>query len=349
MRGANTLRKGVMVITLTIAVLVTVFLMPLQTHATQWRWETVTSLKDPVGDDNGAGNYVYPEASEFQKGVLDLTGFTARFNRGYGIQFMVNLSKIGGNPRNFNTGFSLQEIQIYVHAKDGAPGSISTYGLNVIVRGPDAWQFAVIAPAYAPPWNAAMVLIYANGTVVKDPEGANISVKDNSIVINIPMKYVRSWSDNMKYWRYFVAVTPFDPKEPFGVMRLSTAPGKNVIGGANPSALNAGVAPRIMDLLAPTAAIQRRLLSSYDTRSGSPAVVAAVPYTKNYVLPQPVKTVTLTTTKTLPTTVTHYEYSTVTTTVTKLHEYYGSMTWGLMGLVILLAIVLAVLLERSRK
>lgn len=348
MRGVSTLRR-VVATTLTIAVLATVFIMSLQTNATQWRWETVTSLKDPAGDDKGMGNYVYPESSEFQKGVLDLTGFIAKFNRGYGIQFVVNLSKIGGNPRNFNAGFSLQEIQIYVHAKDGVPGSINTYGLNVVVRGPDAWQFAVIAPAYAPPWNAAMVLIYANGTVVKDPEGANISVEGNSIVINIPMKYVKSWSDNMKYWRYFVAVTPFNPKEPFGVMRLSTTPGKEVIGSVSPLMLGAGVAPKIMDLLAPNASAQYLMLKSCNIPSGSPAVVAAVPYAQSYVLPQPVKTATTTVTKTTSTTVTHYEYSTVTTTITKLREYYGSMTWGLMGLVILLAIAFAVLLERSRK
>jgi len=347
-REVNTLYKILPVLIL-IAVLATVLMISFQAYATQWRWETVTSLKDPVGDDKGVGNYVYPESSEFQKGVLDLTGFTAKFNRGYGVQFVVNLSKIGGNPRNFNTGFSLQEIQIYVHAKDGVPGSINTYGLNVVVRGPDAWQFAVIAPAYAPPWNAAMVLIYANGTVVKDPDGANVSVEGNSIVINVPMKYVKSWTSNMKYWRYFVVVTPFDPNEPFGIMRLSTTPGKDVVGSVSPLTLSAGVAPKIMDLLAPNTSAQYLMLKSYDIPSGSPAVVAAVPYAQGYVLPQPVKTVTLTTTKTLSTTVTHYEYSTVTTTVTKLREYYGSMTWGLMGLVILLAIVLAVLLERSRK
>jgi len=346
-RTKTTCKVGVAI--LTTLILVTLLTVPLQTQATHWKWETVTSLKDPVGDDKGVGNYLYPKASEYQKGVFDLTGFTARFNRGYGIQFIVNLSKLGGNPRGFNTGFSLQEIQIYVHAKDGASGSINTYGLNVAIRGPDAWQFAVITPAYAPPWNAGMVIIYANGTVVKDPAGANVSVAGNSIIVNIPMKYVKSWSDNMKNWRYVVAVMPFDPKEPFGIMRLSVAPSMYAVGGVSPLLLNAGIAPKIMDLLAPNASIQYSMLKSYDIRSGSPAVIAALPYIKGHALPQPVKTVTSTVTRTVSTVVTHYEYSTITTTVTRLHEYYGPMTWGLIGLVVLMAIVLAVLLERSRK
>ncbi len=311
-------------------------------------WETVFSMKDPAGDDNGPHTYVYPKLKAYEKGVLDLTGFTSRYNRRVGIEFIVNLSKIGDNIYNYSVGFSLQNIQIYVHAMDNVPGSIFTYGLNTVIRGVDAWQFALILPAEAPPWHARVVLIYANGSVLRNPSGLNVSVKGNSIMIYVPMKYVKTWVNNMEHWRYVVAVTAFDPHRPFGVMRVDVVPAKYAIGGAEPMALAAGIAPDIMDLLAPNSSIQYRILNSYDKQVGAPAVLAAVPYVHNHILPHPPRTVTVTTTSTVSTTLTHYVYSTITTTSIMLHEYYGRMTWGLIGLVILLVLVLAAVAGRCR-
>ncbi len=314
---------------------------------------TVFLMKDPLNDDYGNGTYVYPLSKSFVKGCLDLTGFKVLVNN-KAVIFQVNLSAIGGNPFNLSNGFSLQEIQIYVHTSSSSIGKTDTLGLNVWIRGIDAWQFMVIANGLKPSKSEFLsgkptsILAYYNGTLT---DSFKVMAENNSITITIPNKLIPTqWLNTVNKWRYVVAVTPFDIKRPYGVMIYSVKATNESVGGASEKAVKGGVQPMIMDLLAPNTSVQDLMLSNYNFTAGKLSVVAAVPYAKGYGIPQPPKTVTTTetTTKVQHETLTKYVYGTETITKAIIKEYYGVTTWWLIGLSMILLILLAAVMEKNR-
>ncbi len=314
----------------------------------------VFAMKDPLGDDYGNGEYVYPLNNSYVKGCLDLTGFKVLVSSDEVI-FKVNLSVLGGNPLNLSNGFSLQEIQIYVHTGNSYVGRTDTLGLNVWIRNIDAWQFMILVNGLKPSkpkfllGTPTSILMYYNGSL---RDSFNVNVKNNSIIISVPKAMIPSqWLNNINKWRYVVAVTPFDIEKPYGVMTYSVKATNESVGGATEDAVKAKVQPKLMDLLAPNTSAQYLMLSSYNSTTGRLAVIAAVPYLGGYGIPKPPKTVTttLTTTKTVHETVTKYVYGTETVTKAIIKEYYGVTTWWLIGLSMILLILLAALMEKERK
>jgi len=310
-------------------------------------------MKDPLGDDYGYGEYVYPLSNSYVKGCLDLTGFEVLLNSDRVI-FEINLSHLGGNPLNLSNGFSLQEIQIYVHAGNSYVGRTDTLGLNVWIRNIDSWQFMILVNGLKPSKSKFLsgtptsIILYYNGSL---RDSFKIGVMNNSIIVSVPKALIPSqWLNNVKEWRYVVALTPFDINNPYGVMTYSVKATNESVGGAAEEAIKAEVQPRLMDLLAPNASVQYQMLSNYNSTTGSLAVIAAVPYLKGYAIPQPPKTVTttLTTTKTVHETLTKYVYGTETVTKAIIKEYYGVTTWWLIGLSMVLLILLAALMEKER-
>jgi len=89
---------------------------------------------DPLGDDNGPGNYAYPTAGDFTDGAFDLTGFDV-YDSGSSVTFRVktrNLSPTFGSPNG------AQLVDVYVH--DPTATSVSTEssypGMNYEVAAP---------------------------------------------------------------------------------------------------------------------------------------------------------------------------------------------------------------------
>jgi len=109
------------------------------------------SLKDPTGDDNGPGTYVYPTDAVYAAGAFDITAFDVE-TKGSDVVFKVTVrSKIedpwdskswpgGGN------GFSLQFVQVYVDTdhKDGSGFRDGLPGLNVRFQPASAWEKVVL-------------------------------------------------------------------------------------------------------------------------------------------------------------------------------------------------------------
>jgi carbohydrate-binding DOMON domain-containing protein len=144
-----------------------------------------------------------------------------------------------------------------------------------------------------------------------------------------------------------VAVTSFDGFGPERIRPVGIDPGEWNIGGGDAAAIAVGVAPRIMDLLAPTPEEQYEMLSSYqvdlDSMTGSLAVVrgvsgapevSTITVTETYTKTETeTKTETLTTTKTISET--HTEPVTITE---KLTDYTLTGTIGIILLIIGLAV-----------
>ncbi len=286
--------------------------------------KTVFNMKDPVGDDNGAGTYTYPTNKVFQPGVFDLTEFKV-IDAGDRVIFETYVKNLGDNPWGGPNEFCLQYVQIYVRTTADLPVNNSTFGLNVVVAPEYAWHFALLL---APGWGADPVpkgeraaLYYANGTVIVQDGDFKVygDSARNAIVAEISKKLLPD-VEHINQWKYVVVVTSYDgfgPERirPFGVSSEEWTVG---VGEKFAPAVAVGVIPRVMDLLAPTADDQYRMLSSFkvnlEEMTGTPAVIEGVGPGAQATVPI---TATITQTITATTTITSISTITITTTVTQ--------------------------------
>lgn len=313
----------------------------------------VFTMTDPRGDDKGPGTYHYPVDYRYINGSLDIVEFEVSQNDST-IIFNVTFADLGGNPFNLSNGFSIQEIQIYVHVADGYEGRTDTLGLNLNIRAIDSWQFMLILTGEGSIpfiWGDGPVppsLIFFNGTIIT---GSTITVyaSGNSVIATIPKNVLGEWTNNISSWRYFVAVTPYDRNAYLGIMNYTSSVSSHSVGGADPVAVEKGVQPKVVDILTPNVTIQSSMLMTYDAKVGHYATVAALPYAAGSDLPAVKPPITITRTVTTTETLTKYVHDTLTVTTTSVREYYGVMTWSLLGLLMLLLVALAALLSKRSK
>jgi len=93
---------------------------------------------DPVGDDNGPGNYAYPTAADFHPGAFDMTDFQV-YDTGTTVTFRVqtrDLSPTFGSP------LGAQLIDVYVHQPGASPTSTaaSYTSRNYTIAQGSAWS-----------------------------------------------------------------------------------------------------------------------------------------------------------------------------------------------------------------
>jgi carbohydrate-binding DOMON domain-containing protein len=103
------------------------------------------TFKDPTGDDNGPGKYIYPTDTVYKKGSFDITELTVE-KKGTKVDFTVGVNSAVENPWNMGGGFSVQMAFIFIDT-DGKPGSGRTDappGLNVKFDALSAWDKLVI-------------------------------------------------------------------------------------------------------------------------------------------------------------------------------------------------------------
>ncbi len=92
-------------------------------------WDFVAGTKlldvaDPIGDDNGPGNYAYPTASDFHAGAYDLTDFQVYASPdGSTITFRV---QTGDLTPTFGSPLGAQLVDVYVHDPGAAAADTST-------------------------------------------------------------------------------------------------------------------------------------------------------------------------------------------------------------------------------
>jgi carbohydrate-binding DOMON domain-containing protein len=102
------------------------------------------SFKDPVGDDDGPGKYVYPTDPVYKKGSFDLTGLRV-VQKGDKLTFEVSVNSDIEDPWGMPepAHFSVQMPIVFV--KTGPGGQTKGLpGLNVQFAKEDAWTRVVI-------------------------------------------------------------------------------------------------------------------------------------------------------------------------------------------------------------
>lgn len=103
------------------------------------------TLKDPSGDDNGPGEYIYPTDGVYTKGSFDLKTLDVNYTDKK-VNFAVSMNAGLDDPWGMQTGFAIQMIYIFIDT-DGKPGSgymQGTPGLNIMFAPQSAWDKVVI-------------------------------------------------------------------------------------------------------------------------------------------------------------------------------------------------------------
>ena len=106
--------------------------------------ETLT-FSDPVGDDNGPGNYLYPTDPVYLPGSFDLTGLTVEYDE-KNVEFSVDVNSKLKDPWGMEVGFAVQMAFIHIDT-DGVEGSGHTGGMpgtNLKFAEANAWEKVVV-------------------------------------------------------------------------------------------------------------------------------------------------------------------------------------------------------------
>lgn len=203
---------------------------------------TVFRMKDPPGDDNGPGTYVYPTDETFVPGLFDLTDFAVR-TAGDQVYFDLTFREVN-NPWGAPEGFYHQLIDIYI---DTVPGRGSTEPLR---PGPQV-RFH---PAHA--WDVRVRAAPFGGTRLHratDPpdaagrtRGVSAHVLDDGRTIRIAVAQAAIGAPE-RSWRYYVLVGGFDAFGEDNYRPVDVQPTAWRFGGGDPAAAG----PRVIDILAP--------------------------------------------------------------------------------------------------
>ncbi|MEM0283292.1 MAG: glucodextranase DOMON-like domain-containing protein [Sulfolobales archaeon] len=278
----------------------------------------LVDLRDPENDDKGPGTYEYPKADVFKPGVFDLTRFRV-LGTGDKIIFEIYFRDLGGNPWGGPNGFSLQYIHIYIRTTEDLPSRNDTFGLNVVLDPNSSWHVAIlIAPGWGSdpvPKGEKSAIYYYNDTVIVQDSRFRVyaDTSRNAIIAEIDRSLLPD-TENIPRWVFTVAVASYDGYGPNRIRPIGVSADTWTIGaGARYArAILCGVAPLIMDLLAPTAEDQYAMLNSFvvpnQTCEGSrKAVIHGVNYTYLEELEIKGRTVTQT--------ITYTQYTTYTITI----------------------------------
>src|SRR5262249_2866347 len=98
-------------------------------------------VADPVGDDNGPGNYAYPPSDNFKEGAFDITRFQV-IDAGASVVFRLQTRDL---TPTFTSPLGAQLVDVYVH--DPAATTTSTLASfpqrKYVIAAPDAWNHLV--------------------------------------------------------------------------------------------------------------------------------------------------------------------------------------------------------------
>jgi len=231
--------------------------------------EVIYSVDDPKNDDYGPGSYVYPIDSEnFPKGAFDITRFEVYYAQDF-IGFRITFQTLGPNIYNMSYGFSLQNVYIIIDAKEGEGETSLGEGPRVTVSEEHAWDILIRVHG-----DGSDVTFYENPyaevipTVWSEENSINVALK----VKDIPEDYLTG----LPLWKYQVIVGGYDPNERDLWRDVDVYPGFWVFGGADPEAYSLGIAPKVLDMIAPPWAPQEVELSSYNTTTQEYATIYCV-------------------------------------------------------------------------
>ena len=224
-----------------------------------WAQAYDITLNDPVGDDYGPGDYVYPYDGVFTPGSFDITRFRV-YDQGANIVFEVEIDGEIEDPWGSGAGFSLQSIDIYID-QDGTPGSGATWALerrNVSFSSSSAWEYMIWCQ---PPFDGfeTFVLDEYGGTYTS---GVSVDVDqgDDVIAITAPKSVLGSPDSG---WRYTVLILGQNGYEPGRVRPVRKFADSWAFGGGDDGQSDGNV----IDMVAESGVSQESLLANYSPQT----------------------------------------------------------------------------------
>jgi carbohydrate-binding DOMON domain-containing protein len=229
------------------------------------------SFKDPIGDDNGPGNYTYPTDGVYKRGSFDMTAFDVEAKGGK-VDFDVTLNSPLEDPWRMGGGFSTQMVFIFIDNKEGG-STEGVPGTNVSFAAGDEWDYLVILSPQPP------------GTVKNEVEAKMASRKASVIVPSRTKGAGRTLSATVgldelgggdpSTWGYQVLVQSnegYPDKTDLLTRKVNEYEGQHRFGGGTDTDCD----PHVIDLLAADAATQHAMLKYECNPDGSAKQMATL-------------------------------------------------------------------------
>jgi len=196
-------------------------------------------MDDPPGDSFGPGTYL----SNVKASSLDIILFSIYPTMDY-VFFNVTFLE----PPE---GSIMPVVDIYIDVLRNYGSREALDGPNVIFTSTFDWEVCIRA---APDPKVARVFLWSSSNILIR-EDVYVEVKDSSLIIVVPSKYIPQKYDSMKI---VVLVGIYDPDSPDSWRVIDQSL------GAPEDVYAARIQPNVVDLLAPTINEQKTMLNSYD-------------------------------------------------------------------------------------
>src|SRR5436853_1148913 len=204
------------------------------------------SFKDPVGDDNGPGIYTYPTDGVYKRDSFDLTGFDVKVS-GKEVEFDVTFNVTLEDPWRMGTGFSVQQVFIFIKTGDGGFKD-SPPGLNLGFAEGNEWNKLVILSPQAP----GRVKTEVEAKVAPGEQSAVIiptRVKGAGRTISATVDLDQLGAGDPSTWGYQVAIQSnegFPEGKDLMTRKVTEYEGQHRFGGGTDSDCD----PHVIDVLA---------------------------------------------------------------------------------------------------
>ncbi len=126
------------------SVLVWMLVFPLFLSPALFAGETIT-FKDPIGDDDGPGVYLYPTDPVYKPGSFDLSKVVIN-DKGSTVEISLTVRAQLENPWSMASGFSVQNAFVFIDmdGKEGSGHKMAIPGLNAAFAPSCQWEKAII-------------------------------------------------------------------------------------------------------------------------------------------------------------------------------------------------------------
>ncbi|MEA2601763.1 MAG: hypothetical protein QOF89_2755 [Acidobacteriota bacterium] len=204
------------------------------------------SFKDPVGDDNGPGTYTYPTDGVYKRGSFDMTGFDVKVS-GKKVEFAVTFNATMEDPWRMGTGFSVQEVFIFIKTGEGGFKD-SPPGLNLSFADGNEWNKVIILS----PQSIGKVKTEVEAKMVAGEQSAAIiptRVKGSGRTISATVDLDQLGGGDPSQWGYQVAIQSnegFPDKSDLLTRKVNEYEGQHRFGGG----VDSDCDPQVMDILA---------------------------------------------------------------------------------------------------
>jgi len=209
-------------------------------------------VTDPIGDDNGPGNYVYPTSSNFQPGAFDITEFRVILSPDQStVTFKLQTRDL---TPTFGSPLGAQLVDVYVHDPSATTTSTAAAyaSRNYTIAASSAWS--------------RLLEVQGFGQAYKDASGNNkgtIAISANAIsrfiTFSVPTSSLVSTTNEVpgSGWGFSVVLTGQDGFSPDQARSFAPTPqpfqfGVCAAGSSDPRCtVDPNTVPKAMDVITP--------------------------------------------------------------------------------------------------